>query len=116
MARRKKIHQFKKGEGLSVPWAQKVENFVESFQVVGGGWFSFDGKKAIMQVYKGGFSGEAYTPAGAITTGLTDATKPWVKYELSTGVITEETGPPAEPWGASETWRKKSDFTGAIYF
>lgn len=62
------------------------------------------------------FSGDAYDPAGNKTTGLTDATKPWVKYDLSSGQITEETGPPSEPWGANETWRKKSDFTGSIYF
>jgi len=64
----------------------------------------------------GTYTGNAYTPAGILVTGLTDTSKPWVKHNLSTGAITEETGPPSTPWGASETWRKKSDFAGAIYF
>lgn len=62
------------------------------------------------------FPGIAYTPAGVLTSGLNDSSKPWVKYDLSTGAITEEIGPPSEPWGANEIWRKKSDFSGAIYF
>ena len=64
----------------------------------------------------GAFNGKAYTPAGVLYDGLTTATKLWVKYDLSTGIITEEVGPPAEPWGANESWRKKSDFAGSIYF
>ena len=62
------------------------------------------------------FNGKAYDPAGNITENLTDASKPWVKYDIATGIITQEIGPPASPWGANETWRKKSDFTGSIYF
>lgn len=62
------------------------------------------------------FNGTAYTPGGVIHTGLTDTSKPWLKYDLSTGEITEQVGPPSEPWGANEVWRKKSDFSGAVYF
>jgi hypothetical protein len=62
------------------------------------------------------FTGEAYTPAGVLYDNLTDTSLPWVKYDLSAGVITQEAGPPSEPWGANESWRKKSDFAGAIYF
>jgi hypothetical protein len=64
----------------------------------------------------GSFNGMAYTPAGRLYEDLTDTTKLYVKYDLSTGIITEEVGPPAEPWGVNETWRKKSDFSGSIYF
>ena len=64
----------------------------------------------------GTFNGEAYTPSGLVVEGLDDNTKPWVRYNLATNAITEETGPPASPWGSNESWRKKSDFAGAIYF
>lgn len=64
----------------------------------------------------GAFNGTAYRPDGRIVTGLTSASKPWLKMNLSNNVITEEVGPPSQPWGADETWRKKSDFSGAIYF
>jgi hypothetical protein len=75
----------------------------------------------VIYVPKGGggsavFNGKAYTPEGIVYDGLTDAAKPWIKYDLSTGQITEEVGPPAEPWGSNETWRYKADVAGAIYF
>jgi len=64
----------------------------------------------------GAFNGMAYTPAGRLYDDLNESEKPWVKYDLSTGIITEEVGPPASPWGVNETWRKKSDASGSIYF
>jgi hypothetical protein len=64
----------------------------------------------------GTYNGIAYAPDGTKTTGLTDTTKPWVKYRMDTGAITQEIGPPASPWGANEIWRLKADFGGAIYF
>ena len=116
---KKRTHSFRKGERITRSWAQKVENFISTFRVLSGGQFIFDGRNAVLQCFGSGggsFNGTAYTPAGRLYEDLTDATKLYVKYDLSTGIITEEVGPPAEPWGASETWRKKSDFSGSIYF
>ena len=64
----------------------------------------------------GAFNGVAYRPDGTFEEKLDDPEQPWVRYKLSTNEITEEVGPPASPWGVDETWRKKSDFAGAIYF
>jgi len=62
------------------------------------------------------FNGDAYDRAGNKTESLnSDSDKPWIKYSLSTGVFTEETGPPSEPWGNSEVWRKKTDIHGSLY-
>ncbi|MDB4403270.1 hypothetical protein N9204_00380 [bacterium] len=62
------------------------------------------------------FSGIALDPAGNRTTGLTDATKPWLRYDKAGPTITEQTGPPAEPWGNQYAWRRKVDFAGFAYF
>jgi len=110
---------FKPNDRIPVSWAQKVENFISTFRVLSGGQFIFDGRNAVLQCFGsagGSFNGKAYTPAGRLYEDLTDTTKLYVKYDLSTGIITEEVGPPAEPWGVNETWRKKSDFSGSIYF
>jgi hypothetical protein len=116
-ANKQRAHEFKRGDRLSARWAQKVENFITSFRVLSGGHFVFDGRNAVLQVFtSSSFTGQAYTPAGVLYDNLTDTSLPWVKYDLSAGVITQEAGPPSEPWGANESWRKKSDFAGAIYF
>jgi hypothetical protein len=63
-----------------------------------------------------GFNGDAYDRAGNLTENLnSDSDKPWIKYLLNTGVFTEETGPPSEPWGNAEVWRKKTDIHGSLY-
>ena len=63
-----------------------------------------------------GFNGDAYDRAGNKTESLnSDSDKPWIKYSLSTGVFTQETGPPSEPWANSEVWRKKTDIHGSLY-
>lgn len=116
---KKRKQVFRKGERLSAAWCQKIENFVSSFRVVAGGQFEFDGSNAVLQCYGGGsraFNGTAYTPAGILYEELIDPEKFWLKYDLSSGIITEEIGPPANPWGANETWRKKSDISGSAYF
>ena len=116
---KKRAEAFKPGDRLPASWVQKVENFISSFKVLSGGQFIWDGRTAALQIYAGGggaFNGQAYTPAGAFYEDLTDAEKPWLKYDLSTGAITEEVGPPSDPWPANESWRKKGDFKGAIYF
>ena len=61
------------------------------------------------------FSGTAYV-AGQRTTGLTsDDNKPWVKCDLSTGVATEETGPPTIPFPDGEEWFEKANTSGDIH-
>jgi len=63
------------------------------------------------------FPGVAYAPNMVATTGLTDDTKPWVKFNKETWGIGEEAAGPAVPAASNEAWRKKSDFPGvAMYF
>ena len=62
------------------------------------------------------YSGTSYTPYGDQYINLTAVAKPWLKYDMSTNIISEEIGPPSEPWGGNEKWRLKADFSGAVYF
>lgn len=96
-------------------WYLAINNILK-YLVVRNGRLIVSGDKWVIECGGGSFSGRAYTPGGILTEGLTTSTKPWVKYSLSTGIITEEVGPPAEPWGNDESWRKKSDLSGAAYF
>ena len=61
------------------------------------------------------FSGTAYV-AGVRTTGLdSDSSKPWVKCDISTGIATEETGPPSNPFPNNEEWYEKAQTAGDIH-
>jgi hypothetical protein len=105
--------------------ARTVKAFINNLrvQIWNLPYTEVDADNAVIYIPQGGggggiavFNGRAFDPAGNLTDGLTDASKPWVLYRLDTGAITEQEGPPASPWGANETWRKKSDVAGAIYF
>lgn len=119
----------KRGEPIHKMWtaaeAYLVKNFLNTFRVTtwnrvyteidrsdpDGSW--------VIRIPRGGqrrFNGEAYAPDGRLYENLNDESKPWLKYNLSSGEITEETGPPARPWGSNESWRKKIDIAGAAYF
>ena len=61
------------------------------------------------------FSGTAYV-AGTKTTGLNnDDSKPWVKCVLSTGVASEQVGPPSDPFPEDEEWFEKANTYGDIH-
>lgn len=64
----------------------------------------------------GTFPGNAWTPDGNRYTGLTDSTKPWLRYNKATGAITETDVEPSYPWGQNDVWRRKQDFAGDVYF
>jgi hypothetical protein len=83
------------------------DGIVIELDINGGIRFRYDGTAA--------FSGIAYV-AGQRTTGLTsDDGKPWVKCDLSTGVATEETGPPTIPFPDGEEWFEKANTSGDIH-
>ena len=107
------------GLGKLAETIDRICSMINGINVVQGGDVFVDKDRIEFRVRGGGggaFNGQAYTPAGAFYEDLTDAEKPWLKYDLSTGAITEEVGPPSDPWPANESWRKKGDFKGAIYF
>ena len=64
----------------------------------------------------GTFNGQAYKPSGDLVEYMTNTNKPWVMYDIAIDSITEQIGPPPQPFPANQKWRKKADFTGAIYF
>jgi hypothetical protein len=123
------INTFRKGPINQVPhtWFNMVSNILNNLRITdeyandtGRVIRESSGRAWRIEAAGGGgggrFNGMAYTPAGRLYDDLNESEKPWVKYDLSTGVITEEVGPPASPWGVNETWRKKSDASGSIYF
>jgi hypothetical protein len=62
-----------------------------------------------------GFTGTAYV-VGIKTTGLLSyPDKPWIKCKLSTGVATEDTGPPPNPFPEDEEWYEKANTSGDIH-
>jgi len=62
-----------------------------------------------------GFTGVAYV-AGRRQTGLdSDSTKPWVKCDVSTGIASEQTGPPSSPFDPNEEWFEKDNTYGNIH-
>lgn len=102
----------------------KIGQALNSMKVVQGGKVRFEGKTFRFYLTGGdgvggagrGFNGVAYDRAGNSTSGLnSDGTKSWVKYDLSTGIFSEEVGPPSEPWGNNEIFRHKSDIHGSLY-
>lgn len=62
-----------------------------------------------------GFNGICYDRAGNKTVLGNNPSKLWIRYNQSSGVFSEEVGPPSEPWGADELWRKKEDIQGSLY-
>ena len=66
------------------------------------------------------FSGTAYIK-GVKFTGLSNTpAKPWLHIVFdptaTPGVtVTEDAGPPPDPWGANDSWRAKADIMGALY-
>ena len=62
------------------------------------------------------FSGTAYSTAGHPITGLnSDGTKPWIRYNKSERVFTQQTGPPSAPWPDNEHWWEKAYTVGDIH-
>jgi len=82
-----------------------------------------DAENAVIYIPQGGggtgggsaFNGTAYKPNGVLVEDLTDALKPWLRFDRSSNEITEQEGPPPEPWAAHHAWRKKNDIAGAWY-
>jgi len=61
------------------------------------------------------FSGTAYL-SGRKFTGLnSDGTKPWVKVDVAAGTVTEDAGPPSNPYPPSEEWYEKGNTVGDIH-
>lgn len=61
------------------------------------------------------FSGRAWSPDGRKTTGLdSDSAKPWVKFDKTTYVFSEQAGPPSYPWPDTEVWFEKAYTYGDI--
>ena len=61
------------------------------------------------------FSGTAYV-SGVKTTGLnSDGTKIWVKVDGATGTVTEDAGPPPDPFPSHQEWYEKSKTFGDIH-
>ena len=99
---------------------ERICRMINGLNFVEGGDVFVDKDKIELRARVGAanlaFNGIAYTPTGVVWDQLTNTNNPWLKYDLSTGIITEQIGPPSEPWGSNEVWRKKADFTGSIYF
>lgn len=106
---------FKPGDRLSASWVQKVENFISSFRVLSGGQFVFDGRNAVLQCFSGGFSGVVYL-GGKKFEGLKEyPEKPYIKIDLIGNTVTEEQGPPSDPFPPGEEWYEKSKTPGDIH-
>ena len=61
------------------------------------------------------FTGCAYAPNGTKTAELNIySAKAWIKWSTYDYAFTEETGPPASPWGSDEVWFEKASTYGDI--
>jgi len=61
------------------------------------------------------FSGVAYV-SGVKTTGLnSDGAKPYVKVDIGTNTVTEDAGPPPDPFPAHQEWYEKAYTFGDIH-
>ncbi len=63
----------------------------------------------------GVFSGVVYL-SGLRFTGLdSDSTKPWVKVDVANSAVTEQDGPPSNPFPPGEEWYEKGKTVGDIH-
>ncbi len=65
---------------------------------------------------EGGFNGEVYDRIGLVDDGLTNSSRPWLRYDLSNRTVDEVTGPPPSSWGSNHLWKLKGHCKGAAYF
>lgn len=61
------------------------------------------------------FSGRVYL-AGRLFDGMnSDGTKPWVKVDVAFGNVSQEEGPPPNPFPTNEEWYEKVNTFGDIH-
>lgn len=63
------------------------------------------------------FTGNGWIRGKRHTLMNADPAKNYLQINLSTNpaTVTEVDGPPPDPWGDNEVWRKKSDIVGDLY-
>ena len=44
-----------------------------------------------------------------------DATLPWIKVSIAAGTVSEEAGPPSNPFPQNEEWYEKANISGDIH-
>jgi len=63
----------------------------------------------------GRFTGVVYMSGMKFEDLNLDATKPWVKVDLANSTVTEDAGPPSNPFPPAEEWYEKSKHIGDIH-
>ena len=102
---------------VSKTWLEKTGRMLNNISIEGAE-SSVSTRGIRIQVTPGNrFSGTAYV-SGTKYTGLkSDSDKPYVKIDLTANpvTVTEETGPPADPFPDGEEWYPKATTSGDIH-
>ncbi len=60
-------------------------------------------------------TGNVYLSGLKFTGKNSDATKPWIKVDVANSTVTEQTGPPSNPFPPGEEWYEKNKHVGDIH-
>ena len=114
------LKDFNSVRGMGAEYKRQLNDIARALGNIRGenGIYVFPHYHEIVIGYSGvTFSGNGWIRGQRFTGLNATPAKPYLQITISTNpaTVAEVDGPPPNPWGDDEVWRKKSDISGDLY-